>query len=53
MDEVEVRTKKIEMDVNQKKMEYINYAYNEEITYWKKAALARVLNESEEKDLVD
>ena len=51
--QVEVRTKKIEMDVNQKKMEYINYAYNEEITYWKKAALARVLNESEEKDLVD
>ena len=53
MDEVEVTTKKIKMDVNQKKMEYINYAYNEEITYWKKAALARVLNESEEKDLVD
>ena len=51
--QVEVRTKKIEMDVNQKKMEYINYAYNEEIIYWKKAALARVLNESEEKDLVD
>ena len=35
------------------KMEYISYAYNEEITYWKKAALERVLNESEEKELAD
>ena len=51
MDEVEVRTKEIE--VNLEKMEYINYAYNEEITYWKKAALSRALNESEGKELVD
>ena len=51
MDEVEVRTKEIE--VNPEKMEYINYTYNEEITYWQKAALARALNESEEKELVD
>ena len=34
-------------------MEYINFACNEEITYWKKAALARVVNEKEEKELVD
>ena len=34
-------------------MEYINCAYSEEITYWKKAALARVLNDSEEKELAD
>ena len=51
MDETEVRTRKIEMD--QEKMEYMNFAYNEEITYWKKAALDRVLNEREEKELVD
>ena len=31
---------------------YIYYAYNKEITYWNKADLARVLNESEEKELV-
>ena len=31
------------------KMEYISPAYNEEITYQKKAALETVLNESEEK----
>ena len=30
MDEVEVRTKKkIEIEVNQEKREYINYGYNE------------------------
>ena len=51
MDETEVRTRKIEMD--QEKMEYMNFAYDEEITYWKKAALDRVLNEREEKELVD
>ena len=51
MDEAEVRTRKIEID--QEKMEYINSAYNEEIAYRKKATLARVLNESVEKELVD
>ena len=42
---LEVRSK-IEKEVNQEKTEYINYAYNEELTYWEKVALARVLNES-------
>ena len=51
MDKAEVRTRKIEID--QEKMEYINSAYNEEIAYRKKATLARVLNESVEKELVD
>ena len=51
MDEAEVRTRKIEID--QEKMEYINSDYNEEIAYRKKATLARVLNESVEKELVD
>ena len=53
MDEVEVKTKKIEIEVNQEKIDYINYVYNKAITYWKKAALERVLNESEEKGLLD
>ena len=43
--------RKIEID--QGKMGYINFAYNEEINYSKKAALARVLNEREEKELVN
>ena len=51
MDETEVRTRKIEID--QEKTEYINFAYNEEITYWKKAVLDRVLKGRDEKELVD
>ena len=50
MDKAEVRTR---IEIDQENMEYINFAYNEEITYCKKAALDRVLNEREEKELVD
>ena len=53
MNEVGVRAKKIEIEGNQEEMNYINYVYNKEIKYWKKAALARVLNESDKKELVD
>ena len=31
MDETEVKTKKIETKLNQKKIDYINYAYNEKM----------------------
>ena len=51
IDETEVRTRRIEID--QENIEYINSAYNEEITYWKKGALDRVLNKWKEKELVD
>ena len=51
MDETKFRTRKIEID--QEKMEYVNFAYNEEITYWDKVAFDMVLNEREEKELVD
>ena len=36
--------------MNQDKIDYINYAHNEEITYWKKAALERDSSESKEKE---
>ena len=49
----EVRTKQREIEVNQERIDYINYAYSEEMTYWKKAALERVSAESEEKELGD
>ena len=49
----EVKTKKIEIQVNQEKIDYINYAYNKEITYWKKAALEKVLTENGKKELMD
>ena len=48
-----VRTKKIEIEVNQDKIDYKNYAYSEEVTYWRKAALEKVSTESEEKELMD
>ena len=32
---------------------YINYAYSEEVTYWRKVAFEIVLTESEEKELID
>ena len=51
MEETEVRTPKNKRD--REKMEHINFAYNEQITYSKKAALNRVLNGREEKELVD
>ena len=53
MNEVGVRAKKIEIEGNQEEMNYINYVYNKEIKYWNKAALTRVLNESDKKELVD
>ena len=34
MDEVEVKTKKIEIEVNQEKIDYINYVYNKESFKW-------------------
>ena len=45
----EVRTKKIEINVNKDKIGYINYAYSEEVTYWRKEALERVSTEGDEK----
>ena len=45
--------KKIEIEVNQDKIDYINCAYSEEVTYWRKAALVKVSTESEEKELID
>ena len=48
-----VRTKKIKRKVNQDKIDYINYAYSEDVTHWRKAALDRVSTEREEKELID
>ena len=50
---MKLELKKIELEVNQEKIDYINYAYNEEMKNQKKMALAQVLNETEEKELID
>ena len=49
----EVRTKKIETELNQDKIDYINYAYREGVIYWRKAGLKRVSIESEKRALID
>ena len=41
---------RIEIEVNQDVINYINYAYSEEVTYWRKAALESILTKSEEKN---
>ena len=41
---------RIEIEVNQDMINYINYAYSEEATYWRKAALESILTKSEEKN---
>ena len=41
---------RIEIEVNQDMINYINYAYSEEVTYWRKAALESILTKSEEKN---
>ena len=49
----EVRMKNIEIEVNQDKIDDINYAYNEEVAYWRKVDLKRVSTESEKRELID
>ena len=41
----EVRTKKMEIEVNQDKIDYVTYAYSEEVTFWRKAASKKVSTE--------
>ena len=43
---MKLERKEIEIEVHQGKIDYINYAYNKEITYWKKVALDRVSTEN-------
>ena len=50
---MKLERKEIEIEVHQGKIDYINYACNKEITYWKKVALDRVSTENEEKELTD
>ena len=41
---------RMEIEVNQDMINYINYPYSEEVTYWRKAALDSILTKSEEKN---
>ena len=52
MSEVRVRNK-IEVEIHQEKVDFMNDAYEKELRHWKKAALESVSNKSETKELID
>ena len=52
MDEVRARNK-IEVEIHQQKVDFINDAYEKELQYWKRAALESVSTENEAKELID
>ena len=52
MDEVRTRNK-IEVEIHQEKVDFINDAYEKELQYWKWAALESVLTENKAKELID
>ena len=52
MDEVRAMSK-IEVDLSQKKIDFINDVYQKELQHGKKVALESVLTENEAKELID
>ena len=52
MDEVRTRNR-IEVEIYQEKVDFINDAYEKELRYWKRAALESVSTENEAKELTD
>ena len=52
MDEVRARNR-IEVEIHQEKVDFINDAYQKELRYWKRAALESVSTENEAKELTE
>ena len=52
MDEVRAMNK-IEVELSQEKIDFINEAYQKELRHWKKIALDSVSTENEAKELLD
>ena len=52
MDEVRAMNK-IEVDLSQEKIDFINDAYQKELQHWKKVDRESVLTENEAKELID
>ena len=50
---VEVRETKIEVDLLEDKVDFINYAYEKGLQYWKRAALESVSTENEARELIE
>ena len=52
MDE-EVRESRIEVELHQEKVDFINDAYEKGLRYWKRAALESVSTENEARELIE
>ena len=52
MDEVRAMNK-IEVDLSQEKIDFINDAYQKELQHWKKVDRESILTENEAKELID
>ena len=44
---------KIEVNLSQEKIDFINDTYQKELHFWKEAALKKALTENEAKELID
>ena len=49
----EVRESRIEVEISQEKIDFINDAYEKELRYWKRAALESVSTENEARELIE
>ena len=52
MDEVRARNR-IEVEIHQEKVDFINDAYEKELRYWKRAALESVSTKNEARELIE
>ena len=49
----EVNERRIEVEIHQEKVDFINDAYEKELRYWKRAALESVSTENEARELIE
>ena len=49
----EVRENRIELEIHQEKVDFVNDAYEKELRYWKRATLESVSTENEARELIE
>ena len=49
----EVRENRIEPEIHQEKVDFVNDAYEKELRYWKRATLESVSTENEARELIE
>ena len=48
-----IKLEKAEVEIHHKKVDFINYAYEKELRYWKRAALESASTENEARELIE